>query len=217
MSEKESNIFIGLGTNLGNKEENLKHAIEEIEKVAEVLVCSPIYETEPIGFANQPLVNSDRPPSVNRPMACSLRSGRSLGLLKFSTSVIFVPLVSLRPHQWKTSVFYNQVLEIRTALNPEALLVALKDIEKKLGRVPTIRNGPRSIDCDILYHKNRIVETETLVIPHPRAAERAFVLMPLQDIAPEFVDPVQKKTIHELVEKLPEEEKRKVRKLCKRG
>ncbi len=155
---------MGLGTNLGNKEENLKHAIEEIKKVAEVLLCSPVYETEPIGLANQPL-------------------------------------------------FYNQVLEIRTPLNPEALLVALKDIEKKLGRVPTIRNGPRTIDCDILYYEKRIVETETLVIPHPRAAERAFVLVPLANIAPEFLDPVQKKKIRELVKELPEEEKKKVRQI----
>src|SRR3989338_1910998 len=165
LSQNESNIFIGLGTNLGDKEENLKHAIEEIKKVAEVLLCSPLYETEPIGLANQPL-------------------------------------------------FYNQVLEIRTTLNPEALLLALKDIEKKLVRVPTIRNGPRSIDCDILYYENRIMKTESLSIPHLRAAERAFVLVPLCDVAPEFLDPIQKKTIHELVEELQEEEKKKVMQLC---
>src|SRR3989338_6262343 len=164
LSQNESNIFIGLGTNLGNKEENLKHAIEEIKKVAEVLVCSPVYETEPIGLANQPL-------------------------------------------------FYNQIIEIRTTLNPEALLVALKDIEKNMGRVSTIRNGPRSIDCDILYYENRIVETEILLIPHPRAAERAFVLVPLANIAPEFQDPIQKKSIQQLVKELPEEEKRKVKQI----
>ena len=164
MSEKESNIFIGLGTNIGNKEENLKNTIDEIKKVAEVLVCSAIYETEPIGLANQPL-------------------------------------------------FYNQVLEIHTLLNPEALLVALKDIEKRLGRVPTVRNGPRSIDADILYYNNVIMKTESLSIPHLRATERAFVLVPLHDIAAEFIDSVKKKTIHELVEELPEEEKRKVKQI----
>ena len=69
----------------------------------------------------------------------------------------------------------------------------------------------------VLAAASMIMNTETLSIPHPRAAERAFVLMPLQDIAAEFVDPVQKKTIHELVKELPEEEKKKVTQLCKRG
>ena len=115
LSENESNIFIGLGTNLGNKKENLKHAIEEIKKVAEVLACSLIYETEPVGLANQPL-------------------------------------------------FYNQMLEIRTLLNPEALLLVLKDIEKNMGRVSTIRNGPRIIDCDILYYGKKVMQTEALEI-----------------------------------------------------
>ena len=86
--------------------------------------------------------------------------------------------------------FLNQVIEIRTRLKPVSLLRFLKGIEKKMGRQKLILNGPRVIDLDILFYGDRVVETGDLQIPHPRMAGRAFVLVPLNEIAPDLVHPV---------------------------
>jgi dihydropyrimidinase len=95
--------------------------------------------------------------------------------------------------------FLNQVLEARTALIPEELLVYLKVVEQRIGRRPSFRYGPRLIDLDILFYDDQIVETPGLTIPHPNLHERAFVLVPLGELAPDFHHPVIKKTIHELL------------------
>lgn len=98
--------------------------------------------------------------------------------------------------------FLNQAIEVRTDLEPLALLEALKAIEAKMGRLKTFRFGPRLIDLDILFYGQRVVETERLTIPHPRLTERAFVLVPLHEIAPDFIHPVRNETVTALLEKV---------------
>jgi 2-amino-4-hydroxy-6-hydroxymethyldihydropteridine diphosphokinase len=81
--------------------------------------------------------------------------------------------------------FLNAVIEIRTALEPSELLSAIKRIEGALGRKPTRRWGPRIIDIDILVYGHRTVVKPELVIPHPYATQRDFIMMPLREIAPQ--------------------------------
>src|SRR5215510_13564830 len=95
--------------------------------------------------------------------------------------------------------FLNQVIKVKTYLEPEPLLKHLKRLEIALGRKTTFENGPRLIDIDILFYDDRVFESPVLVIPHPHVHERGFVLMPMLDIAPDFVHPVKKKTIRELL------------------
>ncbi|SNZ06486.1 2-amino-4-hydroxy-6-hydroxymethyldihydropteridinediphosphokinase [Persephonella hydrogeniphila] len=95
--------------------------------------------------------------------------------------------------------FYNTVIKGFTQLDPFELFKMTKNIEKELGRVERFRWGPREIDIDILFYGNLILDTEYLVIPHPRLHERDFVLQPLFDIEPEFIHPVLKKTVKELL------------------
>jgi 2-amino-4-hydroxy-6-hydroxymethyldihydropteridine diphosphokinase len=100
----------------------------------------------------------------------------------------------------------NGVIEIETDLEPLPLLQELKSIEERFGRRQTFRWGPRVIDLDILFYGERKVREALLEIPHPRLHERQFVLIPLAEIASEFVHPVLGKTIRELLENFPHDQ-----------
>ena len=147
------NAYIGLGSNLGDKEDNIKKAIDLMKEKCKILEVSSLYKTEPVGYKNQ---------------------------------------------DW----FLNCTVEIKINFLPHELLIFLKSIEKKLGRVKTIKNGPRTIDLDILFYGNEVIKTNNLTIPHPRLHERLFVLEPLKEICPELVHPILKKNINELISDL---------------
>jgi len=95
-------------------------------------------------------------------------------------------------------MFLNQVVRTKTYLEAEPLLKHIKRLEVALGRKDSFPNGPRLIDIDILLFDDLILETPSLVIPHPHLHERAFVLLPMMDIAPDLIHPVHKKSIREL-------------------
>lgn len=143
-------IYLALGSNLGNRLANLKNAISNLPPQMDVKKKSPVYETPPWGYADQP-------------------------------------------------AFLNQVLMAETYMEPENLLGHLKRLETALGREPNFENGPRLIDIDILFYDDVIIDSPPLVIPHPRLHHRGFVLVPLNDIAPDLVHPVLGKSISELL------------------
>ena len=94
--------------------------------------------------------------------------------------------------------FLNCVVVVKTEITSELFLQKIQEIENDLGRKRSIHWGPRTIDIDIIFYDDLVVESETLIIPHPRMHERLFVLEPLLEINPDFVHPIFKKTIKEL-------------------
>lgn len=132
--------YLSLGSNLGEREENLCQALALLSLTVNLDEVSSIYETEPVGYKEQPL-------------------------------------------------FLNLVCRITTDLPAGALLRLAKDIETRMGRVLSFPNAPRIIDIDILFYDNKVMETQDLTIPHPRLQDRAFVLIPLAEIAPDLVHP----------------------------
>ena len=149
---KYSKVYLSVGTNLGNRENNISNCIDYLEKISEIKNISKIYETVPYKV------------------------------------------------QIEQSNFLNLALEINFFESAENLLIEINKIEKELGRVrSSIRNEPREIDIDIIFFGNQIINKKDLVVPHPRFRERLFVLEPLNDIAPNFLDPITNKTINQLL------------------
>jgi len=146
-------VYLGLGSNLGNRKNNLEEAIRQIGEFAAIKKASSIYETEPWGLKDQPK-------------------------------------------------FLNQVIFVVSILGANELLSRLKKIEQQMGRKKSVRFGPRLIDLDILFYDDLIMKTDNLTIPHPYLAERAFVLVPLAEIAPKLVHPQRLKTIKALMKEV---------------
>lgn len=106
--------------------------------------------------------------------------------------------------------FLNQCIEISTSLNPQQLLETINQIEADLGRIRHQKWAERTIDIDILYYQDQIIQTDTLTIPHPEIKNRQFVLQPLAEIAPNFIDPLDKQSVQQLQSICPDTSKIKL-------
>ena len=100
--------------------------------------------------------------------------------------------------------FLNQVIVVETKLSAQQTITTILAIEKKMGRVRTEKNAPRIIDIDILFFNKEIINEKDLIVPHPQLQNRRFVLIPLNELSPQFIHPVKKKTIHYLLRVCPD-------------
>ena len=141
-------------------------------------------------------------------LALGTNLGNRLANLKQAVAAFSLQMeVKARSHVYETPPwgyedqprFLNQVIKVKTYLEPEPLFKHIKRLEVTLGRKASFQNGPRLIDIDLLFYDDLILNTTSLVIPHPRLHERGFVLLPLMDIDPELVHPVNQKSVRELV------------------
>jgi 2-amino-4-hydroxy-6-hydroxymethyldihydropteridine diphosphokinase len=148
--------YIGLGANLGDRMTTLRMAIQRLETLGRIAAVSSLYETEPVGYLEQPS-------------------------------------------------FLNAVVALDTELAPADLMSGLLGIERDLGRARSFPNAPRTLDLDLLMVDDVILDTPELTLPHPRLHERAFVLVPLAEIAPGLVHPGSGETIQELLHTLPDQ------------
>jgi 2-amino-4-hydroxy-6-hydroxymethyldihydropteridine diphosphokinase len=153
MNSKPVTAYIGLGSNLGDRRENLVQALDLLAPGMKILERSSIYDTAPQENPDQPR-------------------------------------------------FLNMVARVATTLEPEQVLALAKSIEAKMGRTTTRPNSPRPIDIDIIFYGNHVCHSPSLVIPHPAIARRAFVLVPLAEIAPRLKHPVTKQTISDMLKEI---------------
>jgi 2-amino-4-hydroxy-6-hydroxymethyldihydropteridine diphosphokinase len=155
---KAYSVFIGLGSNLGERHRFLNAAAAELRRLPGTTVVwySSVYETDPHGLKDQPK-------------------------------------------------FLNAVGELETTLLPQELLKELKRIERSAGRKERERWGPREIDLDILVYDGLVYSDDTVAVPHPELEQRKFVLLPLREIAPDLVHPVNGMTVEELARQCRDE------------
>lgn len=144
-----NDIFLSLGTNVGDRLINIKNTVIELKNILRVEKISYIYETEPWGYIDQ-------------------------------------------------NKFLNLCIQGSTDMGPQELLIEMKKLEAKIGREKTFQWGPRLIDIDILFYDDLTLQEDKLVLPHSGIEERAFVLIPLLDINPNFIHPVLNKSVLEL-------------------
>jgi 2-amino-4-hydroxy-6-hydroxymethyldihydropteridine diphosphokinase len=144
---------------------------------------------------------------------------REANLAKASSKLAALDGVELERSSWvfdsaalgpEQPRYLNAVVELRTQLSPAELLEQLKTLERRLGRLPTERWGPRAIDLDILLWGERIVAEPALQIPHLHLHQRAFALLPLVELCPTARHPVLGQTVQELVAQLPPQDVRRV-------
>jgi 2-amino-4-hydroxy-6-hydroxymethyldihydropteridine diphosphokinase len=140
-------------------------------------------------------------PSVTLKRAMDALRERGIEIIDVSRTWLTAP-VPISDQPW----FHNIVISVTTTQSPQDLLSSLLSIEKEFGRVRAVQNEARVLDLDIIAYHDEIITEDYLTIPHPRLHERAFVLLPLQDIAPEWVHPVSKKSIVQLIEQLPSDQ-----------
>lgn len=131
---------------------------------------------------------------------------RKLSLARGLCRQFYGPILAISPiyqtAAWgveEQPAFLNQVLMLETEVQPQICLTTALAIENIMGRVRQKRWGPRIIDVDILYYEDKVIETQALTLPHPSISERNFVLQPLVDIAPDWVDPKLHKTVAKLL------------------
>jgi 2-amino-4-hydroxy-6-hydroxymethyldihydropteridine diphosphokinase len=151
--------FIALGSNIGDRFNYLRKAIQQLNKYPEIELVnySSVYETDPVGYEDQDL-------------------------------------------------FLNMVIEVQTEWNPYQLLDACLKTEVELGRKRDVRWGPRTIDLDILLYNQENIETEKLIVPHPRMGERNFVMIPLLEISPDIILPGRETSLEAGISELPNKE-----------
>jgi 2-amino-4-hydroxy-6-hydroxymethyldihydropteridine diphosphokinase len=150
-------VYIGIGSNVGDKPFNCRYAIGKVGQLpgCHVTACSSIFKTEPEGVAEQ---------------------------------------------DW----YANCVVQVKVHQRPSKLLNGLLGIESDMGRIRKKRWGPRIIDLDLLLFGYDIIESDSLIIPHPLLHKRRFVLGPMAQLAPDLMHPVLKLTITQLLNRLPE-------------
>ncbi len=151
MNAEPVTVYLGLGSNMGDRRRNLEQALDFISQRLKLTEQSSIYDTTPQENPDQPR-------------------------------------------------FLNMVARVETLLEPDQLMALLKGIESKMGRPASHQpNSPRPIDIDILFYGDRVWQAPALTIPHPKIAGRAFVLVPLDEIAPRLVHPVTRKTVRQML------------------